>query len=194
MNATDRDALLAQLRDAHAPPVSGWPAPGWWALALLLLVLLALLLWRYRHRRRRLWQRQAQTELARIREHSSAQPVSRTLADCSTLCRRVLMVARGREHSAALHGQAWLDALDAVAGRALFAGGFGRLLEAGPYQRAPEVGQHDLESLFDAIDELIRAASRPGSQSASRTVSGTDGRSGPGSAATSPSSSEEHRA
>lgn len=160
MNDAEQQALLAQLRDVQLPAVSAWPAPGWWLLAALCVLLLVLFLLWLRRYRSRLWQREALSELQRIRSESQAQTTARSLSDCSRLCRRILLSVQGREQVAGLQGQAWLVALDRVTGRSLFAGGFGRLLEAGPYQREPEVAQHDLESLFDAIDELIQAAGR----------------------------------
>lgn len=160
MNDAQSQALLEQLRGIQAPDLSAWPAPGWWFLALLLVILIFTLRHVYRRYLARRWQRQARTELQQIRRQSSDQPVNQTLAACSRLTRRVLMKVLGREQVAGLHGQAWLDALDDVAQRPLFASGFGKLLEAGPYQRAPEVAEHDLHSLCDAIEELIRAAGR----------------------------------
>ncbi|MGQ7843343.1 DUF4381 domain-containing protein [Granulosicoccus sp. 3-233] len=165
MNDTESQALLDQLKDVRIPDVSPWPAVGWWVLLVLLLVLLFVARFAYRRYQARRWQREAFAELQRLRRHSPAQPVNRTLSDCSRLTRRVLLSVLGREQVASLQGRAWLNALDDVTGQALFGSGFGRLLEAGPYQRAPEVEQHDLESLFDAIEELIRAAGRrPGTQ------------------------------
>lgn len=166
MNETDRQALLDQLREVQAPDVSAWPAPGWWVLLVLAVLLFLLARYGYRRYLAGRWRREATAELRRIRSQSAQQPVSQTLAECSRLTRRVLLKVLGREKVAALQGRAWLDALDSVAGQPLFASGFGKLLEAGPYQRAPEVGQHDLESLCDAIEELIRAAGHRRSLSA----------------------------
>ncbi len=164
MNDTDSQALLDQLRPVQLPDVSPWPAPGWWVVLAVLLALLCIARHLRRRHQARLWQREAVAELRRIRALSSEQPVNQTLSECSKLARRVLLSVLGREKVAGLQGRAWLDALDAVTGRALFAAGFGRLLETGPYERAPEVEQHDLDSLFDAMEELIRAAGRQSSQ------------------------------
>lgn len=160
MNEEDRQALLDQLHDVQLPEISVWPAAGWWLLllSLLLLIMVVVLSWR-RYQTRR-WQREAQAELQRLREQVATQPVNSTLADCSRLARRVLLAVRSRSDVASLQGKAWLEALDSVCQQPLFAQGFGRLLEAGPYQRAPQISQHDLESLFDALEELIRSAAR----------------------------------
>lgn len=160
MNEADKQALLDQLREVQPPTVSLLPATGWWLL-LLCLVLLAVAVWlavRRHHARR--WEREANEQLQRLRNEVTLQPVSSTLADCSQLARRVLLVVHDREEIAGLQGTAWLEALDDVCQQPLFAQGFGRLLEAAPYQRDPQISQHDLESLFDAIEELIRSAAR----------------------------------
>lgn len=160
MNDTDSQALLDQLKDVQIPDVSPWPAFGWWLLALLLVGLVLVARLAYQRYQARRWQREAVAELQRIRQRSSTESVSQTLSDCSRLARRILLSVHGREEIAGLQGREWLDALDGVTGRPLFGAGFGKLLEAGPYQRNPQVGQHDLDSLFDAIEELIRGAGR----------------------------------
>ncbi len=156
----EKEALLNQLRSVHVPEVSGVPAMGWWILLLALIVLAAVWrLWRKR-RQARLWQREANGELARIRESIEQHPASITLSDTSKLARRVLLKTKGRQAVASLHGAEWLKALDDVAGRSLFADGFGSLLESSQYQRDPHVNPSDLHSLMDAMDELIRSSAR----------------------------------
>ncbi|NND92333.1 MAG: DUF4381 domain-containing protein [Granulosicoccus sp.] len=160
MNEAQRQALLEQLRPVQLPDVSAWPAPGWWLVMACLLLLTFLLYRRYQRYRATRWLREARDELRRIRRQVQHQPVRTMLADCSRLARRVLLASHGREAVASLHGEAWLQALDQVCQRPLFAGGVGRLLESGPYQRTSQLSQDDLESLFDAIEELIGAAGR----------------------------------
>ncbi|ASJ75514.1 DUF4381 domain-containing protein [Granulosicoccus antarcticus] len=160
MNEEDRQALLDQLHDVQLPELSAWPAAGWWLLllSLILLVIVAMLSWR--RYQARSWQREAFTELQRLRDQVVSQPTNSTLADCSRLARRVLLAVRSRSDVANLQGKAWLEELDSVCQQPLFAQGFGRLLEAGPYQRDPQISQNDLESLFDALEELVRSAAR----------------------------------
>ncbi len=160
MNEADTQALLDQLREVQPPAVSAWPAMGWWLLLLCLVVLVVVVLLAVRRHRARRWQREARVELQRLRNEVASRPVSSTLADCSQLARRVLLIVHEREDIAGLQGTPWLDALDEVCQQPLFAQGFGRLLEAAPYQRDPQISQHDLESLFDAIEELVRSAAR----------------------------------
>lgn len=160
MNEADKQALLDQLRGVHTPDVNWVPAPGWWLLfGIVLVMLYALYRW-YRHYLSLQWQREARVELTRLREQIEHQSVTQTLADSSRLARRVLLVANEREEVASLQGKPWLEALDTVCGQPLFVNGFGRLLESGPYQRDPQVSTDDLDSLLDAIDELIAAATR----------------------------------
>lgn len=158
MNEQARQELLQQLRGLHAPDVSRWPAPGWWLVALLLAIMAIVLIYIRRRHRASLWQREARNELSRIRSAFPACPTAETLADTSKLARRVLIVSMGREKVAQLHGESWLKALDSVCQRPLFASGHGRLLESAPYQRAPQVSDHDLQSLLDAMEVLIAAA------------------------------------
>lgn len=160
MNEADKQALLDQLREVQLPPVSAWPAIGWWLLLFGLLVMSGIAVWAYRRYLAQQWQREATLELQRLRKQVDTRPVNQSLADCSQLVRRVLLFVHGREAVAGLHGKPWLEALDEVCQQPLFAQGFGRLLEAAPYQRSPQISQHDLESLFDAVEELIRSAAR----------------------------------
>ena len=158
MNETD--ALLTQLRGVQAPDVSAIPAYGWWLLAFLILVLAYLVYRFFCFYRSRQWKREARAELLRLRTQMNDTPVAQTLADTSRLTRRIMLVAQPRLEVASLHGDEWLEMLDRVCRKPLFSNGFGRLLETGPYQREPTVSEPDLNSLFEAVDELINSASR----------------------------------
>jgi hypothetical protein len=166
MNEADKQALLDQLREVRPPEVSAWPAFGWWLLLLCVVSLALVAVLSYRRYLANRWQREASLELQRLRDQVALRPVHSILAECSQLARRVLLVVHGRTEVASLHGKPWLEALDAVCQQPLFTQGFGHLLESGPYQRDPQVGQHDLESLFDAVEELIRSAARSRSNAA----------------------------
>jgi len=168
---TEREALLAQLRDPLPPLVSWWPlAPGWWILAGLLLGLALLLvlgrLWRRRHRQRA-WQRQARAELGNLRVALSAASKlpdtssKEVLSAASVLTRRVLLAVLPRARVAALHGDAWLHTLDSLAGGRQFTDGPGRWLATGPFQRQPALDDNDLSRLLDAIESLIANADKP---------------------------------
>jgi len=161
---SEKEALLAQLRDIQSPDVSLMPAAGWWML-LLGVALVTLLLFRfYKRYQRRGWQREARASLARLRAEAGKSPVSQSLSATSKLVRRVVLAARPREEVASLEGEAWLDALDDICGKPLFKSGFGQLLDQGPYQRSPQLSTDDLHALLDVVSELIDAAGRPSSR------------------------------
>lgn len=156
----DTEALLEQLRGIKEPAVSHMPAVGWWLLSLLLLSLIFAvwkLISRYQHRA---WVRQALAELDSIRRKSGDVPVVESLSGVSRLARRVLLAARPRMDVAGLHGDQWMKELDALCGRDLFTHGYGQMIETGPYQRQPDIKASDLQGLFDAMNELIKAAGR----------------------------------
>lgn len=153
-----REELLAALADPHAPPVSPWPAPLWWALAALAAVALALAFRAWRGRRRASWRREARRELAALRARLGRAEPDEILAAASVLARRTLLAVAPRETVASLHGEPWLAALDNAAGVTLFVRGHGRLLASAPYRRRPAVGAAELEGLLDALAALIERA------------------------------------
>ena len=156
----DTEALLAQLRDIQPPAVSMMPAPGWWILAVFCLFLGAVFFYLYRRYQRKGWQREAFLELEQLRSGLGTVPPAKTLSSASTLVRRVVLAARPRSDVASLHGEAWLNLLDNICDKPLFKDGFGRLLETGPYQANPSLGENDLDELLDVVAELIKAAER----------------------------------
>ncbi len=160
MNEDEMQALLNQLETVQLPDVSHVPAPGWFVLIVVGVLCFLLVRYLIKRRNKRLWLREARAELARLREQLDQQPVAQSLSETSRLARQILIVARGRQAVASLHGKSWLDALDELCARPVFAQGFGQLLEAGPYQRNPQVSSDSLHSLMDAMEELIGAAAR----------------------------------
>ena len=154
----DTDDLLTQLRDIQPPGVGIMPAPGWWILVVLGLLLGAVSFYLYRRYQRKGWQREAFLELEQLRSGLGNVPPARTLSQTSTLVRRVALAARPRSDVASVHGEAWLNLLDSIVGKPLFKDGFGRLLETGPYQANPSLGENDLHELLDVVAELINAA------------------------------------
>ena len=156
----EKEALLSQLKSVHLPEVSAVPAIGWWILlAVIITSVVAGLLWIRRYRSR-LWQREAVQEMVRIRSVVTEQAVGTTLADTSRLARKILLLTKPREQVASLHGVEWLQALDGICDRPLFADGFGKLLVSYQYQKDPKVNPSDLDALLDSMDELIHSAAR----------------------------------
>ena len=131
-------AQALQLRDIHLPGAPAiWPlAPGWWLLAGALLALLAwaaVVGWRhYRLRRERL---QVLDELERITAGLVQERSPATMANLSTLLRRLALLRFSSERVAGLTGDAWLRFLDESGDTTGFCAGPGRLLVTGPYQR-----------------------------------------------------------
>ena len=142
------------LRDIHQPLAPPWwpPAPGWWMLAAILLLAIAACAWIAARRRRR------RLAIAAIFDAAldAADTPSAQVAAMSELLRRA---ARRRDPAAdRLHGEAWLEFLDAPAtpstarragkpasgprvepGR--FSQGPGRLLLDGGYRREVDANQ-----------------------------------------------------
>lgn len=154
----DKEALISQLRDVALPEVSRAPALGWWLLLALVVLLLVFAMLYYRRWKTRLWQRQAQVELQRIRAGLGDEPGAALLSRCSQLARKVALAADHREQVAALHGEKWLEKLDAICGKPEFTQGVGRLLLDQPYQKQNTLAAHDLNALFESMDVLIRSA------------------------------------
>lgn len=128
-----------ELRDIHLPPAPGWwpPASGWWLLALLVLLAFAFAVRRlWRHGQQRRWRRRVRGELERIvAAHAVSGDPLRLATDLSQLLRRASLLLDAR--AAALHGDAWLDFLDArlPAGVGTFRGGAGSALIDAPFRR-----------------------------------------------------------
>ncbi len=145
------------LRDIHLPPEPGWwpPAPGWWLIAAVLLGAgVAAYAWR---RRRRAYapHRDVLARLAAL-ERAQLAPVD-ALAELSVLLRRLALTLYPRRRVAGLTGRAWLEFLGDTGGGGAFAADAGRWLLDGPYRRDARPARAELEALFDAAREWVRA-------------------------------------
>lgn len=168
--AAPTQAAALPLHDIHLPPTPGWwpPAPGWWLLAALSVVAILVLARVTRRRlRTRRWHMRVRGELDRIAASHAAQPDPvRVAADVSRLLRRAsLMIA---PNAAALHGDAWLDFLDAQfppdeAQRAPFRGGrAGRALLDLQYRREGDVADDDANALLELARRWLDRALKAG--------------------------------
>ncbi len=130
---------VLQLRDIHLPgePAFWPPALGWWVVAAALIALLAwvtvVALRRYRIHRQR---QRVLMALARLEQGLASERTPEVLARISVLLRRLALTRFPRQQVAALTGSAWLRFLDESGGNGRFAGGPGRVLATGPYQRS----------------------------------------------------------
>lgn len=161
--------LLNQLEGLELPDSTGLGiAPGWWLL-LLILLLLFVGFYLYRHRKTPEpkaadWRPAAHQELARIKASLTTATSDIVLADCSRVARRIALVAAPREEIASLHGDAWMQKLDALSGTSAFTEGQGQLLHSGPYKMKPgSVGSDeelaDLRGLVTELEGLLRTVS-----------------------------------
>ncbi len=148
---------LAKLAPEHAPAAPGWwpLAPGWWALVILIVVLLGIGIywWRRPAARRR---RFARNELRRLRERG-LEPVDAARA-IQNLLRRYALAVFGRDATARLSGEAWLEFVVHSGGEA-FVGRTGRALLAVAFGDASSAASEaDREGWFDAADQFLRRA------------------------------------
>jgi len=151
------DDWLSRLAPEYAPaPPGWWPlAPGWWALAVLLIVAAILtLLWFQRQSARR--RRFARNELRRLRE--SAMEPAEAAQQIQNLLRRYALAVFGRDVTARLSGEAWLQfVIDS--GADAFAGHSGRTLLAAAFGDSNcAASAADRESWFTAADQFLRRA------------------------------------
>ena len=154
------------LRDIHLPPTPSWwpPAPGWWLLAACACVMLYFASrWVLRWRRERHWRAQIHAELERIAAlYATPAESTQLAAQVSQLLRRA---SRMIEPSAvALHGDAWLDFLDAQlplerSREAPFRTGAGRALIDAAYRPATDADAPALGrlALLDLTRQWLRA-------------------------------------
>ena len=112
--------------------------------------------------------------LARLGERSaraheaSDEQVRDWLAEAARLARRVALVDEPRGEIAALHGEAWLQRLDALVGRPLFSVAPASSLASAPYRPVGEAPRAALPATHAALEALIEAVEQRG-----RTATGT---------------------
>jgi hypothetical protein len=146
------------LRDIRGiDTISWWPlAPGWWLLlaGVLLLILVVILL----IRRRRLyplgrWQQDARRRLIELKKRIKREPAKPIASDLSELLRRIAIARCGREMTASLTDEAWLDWLQSNDSSDFPWREKGRLLLELPY--APPDYSADKTILGQLIDAAI---------------------------------------
>jgi len=175
-----RQALLDALGAARLPE----GGIAWSMVMLALLVAIGLLVgiaasvrWARRHRRAPVavtaWTDEAREMLARLGERSrradeaSDEQVRDWLAEAAQLARRVALVDEPREEIAALHGEAWLQRLDALVGRPLFSVAPVSSLASAPYRPVGEAPRAALPVTHAALEALIEAVEQRGRTPAS---------------------------
>ena len=146
------------LRDIRGIDPAPWwpPAPGWWIL-LLALLLLALLIWWWVRRRQLYplgrWQQDARRQLLRLRRRVSKEPAKPIAGELSQLLRRIAITRCGRERTASLTGEMWLDWLQSNDSTGFPWREKGRLLLDLPY--APPGQEADSARLTELIEAAL---------------------------------------
>ena len=157
---TDTDPLAA-LKDIHAPaPISWWPlAPGWYLLIFFILVLVLLLAVRlYKKHKHALAKKQALVLLAQYQEgYEQERDAPKTCAQISELVRRVALVYYPRVAVASLHGEAWLQFLNATSKGIEFDSVRTLLLDV-PFKKEEAM---DLLPLFEKVNHWIKQRGVP---------------------------------
>lgn len=149
---------LQQLRDVHLPPDPSWwpPAFGWWLLAGLLLVLLAWAITRLvQAYRRRAPTRAATAALAELyKRHQTGQiNAGQYLHQGNELLKRLLVRAYQKPTYARLSGNAWLTALDDLAGNTQFSSGDAQILGNARFSTDPDI---NVDQLHKQLCRLVR--------------------------------------
>lgn len=154
--------LLLRLRDVHPPPSPSWwpPAPGWWLLALLLAVAVWLLV-RWLPPRLRKWYQRAQLErefrqiVARIDAGEDAVALASQL---SSLLRRAMVLKTRDRTVAGIHGEAWIELLEAHAGPGIHISGQAEVLTELAYRK--QVDRYELLQLANIVGTIMNAPLR----------------------------------
>lgn len=154
------DPAQLPLRDIHLPEEISWwpPAPGWWILAgVFLLAGVGVWYWRGQHERARASavyaaMRRLHELRAAYQQHDDPLQLVREL---SILLRRMSISTTGREESAGLTGEAWLQCLDTCLPEKPFSSGRGRVLIEAPYRQAIDPGE--LAPLLEICEQWLRA-------------------------------------
>lgn len=110
----DPNALLADLKDAHAPElISAWPlAPGWWLLLALIIVgLFALTIYGLRKWRKLSWKRTASQQFKQLRDDYLNAPSITKLIELNQLLKQSLCSARKTRDYLSISGETWAQAL-----------------------------------------------------------------------------------
>ena len=147
---SDTSTLLATLADVQVPAP---PAQGASLLLLLntslLLTVLVALWWRW-HRHRTCWRREAIAALHQARH----QETEESLLTAASVLRQVACYRLGDEVSE-LHGEGWLQTLDACFDTHWFTEAQGRVFGASLYAPKP-LASRDLNSLINTLERMLR--------------------------------------
>lgn len=142
---------LAQLKDIHMPSdVAWWPlAPGWWILLGFFLLVVGVAIYLFirslKKSRQEIIVGQS-LELFHDIKDKSLSP-KELLTEVSELLRRTAISLYGREATAKLAGNEWLEFLNRKGKTRAFTEGVGQALKDQPYRQAVEYNQQALLGL-----------------------------------------------
>lgn len=157
---SDRNTLLAELRDLYVPSTSSLPAVGWWVLLLLIVAVVLLIRSFKRHTRHPRWVKDARSEIAQMRNDLEQGKTEGIVPQCSSLARRLALLMDKNSTHASVIGVEWLSLLDGIVERPLFTEGPGFLLLDAPYEPPTDVEPDTLVSLVDSIERLCTEVQR----------------------------------
>ena len=145
------------LRDIHLPDAVSWwpPAVGWWIVAALILLVIFLTpkLIRYITFKplNKVVDNAYQTIITQYQQNKDD---TRLVQDISKLLRQIVMTYTGRESSAQLIGDEWIDSLNALTSETYFSGEVKQLIINAPYQKTIT---SDPRILLSATQSWIKA-------------------------------------
>lgn len=126
------------LRDIHLPDAVSWwpPAIGWWLLGgiILLVIFFTPRFIRYLTFKplNKVIANAYQTIITEYQHHNDS---TRLVQDLSKFLRQIVMTYAGRESSAQLTGEQWIDSLNALTTETYFSNDVKQLIINAPYQK-----------------------------------------------------------
>lgn len=147
------------LRDIHLPETVSWwpPAVGWWLLAGLIIIVILLLPKLYRYIKSKPLNKVATAAYNTIINDYQQQPNNQQLLQSlSRLLRQISMSYQGREASAHLTGDQWLQQLNALTKEDYFSSDVQQLLTQAPYQETT-LSNANIQPLIAATEKWIAA-------------------------------------
>jgi len=147
------------LRDIHLPETVSWwpPAMGWWLLAGLIIIIILLLPKLYRYIKSKPLNKVATAAFNKIINDYQQQPNNQQLLQSlSRLLRQISMSYQGREVSAHLTGDQWLQQLNGLTKEDYFGHDVQQLLTQAPYQETT-LSNANIQLLIAATEKWIAA-------------------------------------
>jgi len=149
-----------QLRDIHLPDAILWwpPALGWWLLVISLPLIIAGMIVLRRWLKHQSAKKRSIIEFRQIiRGFEAQQDATLFIGQISTLLRRILITYQGRNQTAGITGDRWIDELNELVVERCFSDEQESLLRHGQFQRNIEF---DSQALIASCERWIKALPR----------------------------------